>query len=71
MARSDWREPTAYTHANSIPAAGFAWEYLRRDGDYRQAYRRLKGHFDKNAAARADFLERWGLRFPNRSRSTR
>ena len=30
----DWRSAAAYQHAMAIPAAGFAWEYLRRDDDY-------------------------------------
>ncbi|CAN7504304.1 transcriptional regulator domain-containing protein [Bosea minatitlanensis] len=51
-----------------LPAAGFAWEYLRRNEDYRQDY---------NAAVLTDqpadrdldvFANRWGLRFPLRPR---
>ena len=26
----DWRASVAYRHAKTIPAAGFAWEYLIR-----------------------------------------
>ncbi|MCW0983668.1 DUF6499 domain-containing protein [Agrobacterium sp. BT-220-3] len=64
MPSSDWRSPAAYGHALSIPAAGFAWEYLRRDDDYRRDFERvyaLRGHdSDLNDA----FANRWGLRFP-------
>lgn len=67
MIRIDWRAPAAYRHTKNLPAAGFAWEYLRRNGDYRR-------DFQKISAARADggaleaFVKRWGLRFPQRSR---
>jgi hypothetical protein len=69
MPRSDWRSPAAYAHATSIPAAGFAWEYLRRDDDYRRALRRARTLPRADSDARNAFSERWGLRFPGRSRS--
>ncbi|MFC5508112.1 transcriptional regulator domain-containing protein [Bosea massiliensis] len=69
MPSSDWRSPAAYAHAKSIPAAGFAWEYLRRDADYRRDFHRVSaGSTDKSDTLSA-FSERWGLRFPGRSRS--
>lgn len=68
MLSIDWRSPAAYRHTMHLPAAGFAWEYLRRNEDYRQDY---------NAAVLTDqladrdldvFANRWGLRFPLRPR---
>ena len=41
MLSIDWRSPAAYRFAKSIPAAGFAWEYLRRDDDYRLAFQAI------------------------------
>ncbi|MFO1108409.1 MAG: DUF6499 domain-containing protein [Bradyrhizobium sp.] len=34
MLSIDWRASAACGDAKSIPAAGFAWEYLRRHEDY-------------------------------------
>ncbi|OIQ93469.1 hypothetical protein GALL_245340 [mine drainage metagenome] len=64
MLSIDWRSPAAYVHANSIPAAGFAWEYLRRDESYHKDYARLDGEESSEAAALTIFSRRWGLRFP-------
>ncbi|WP_262422578.1 transcriptional regulator domain-containing protein [Brevundimonas denitrificans] len=41
MLSIDWRSPAAYGHTKYIPAAGFAWEYLRRNGDYRQDFQTI------------------------------
>ena len=41
MLSIDWRSPVAYRHAKHISAAGFAWEYLRRNDEYRQAFQTL------------------------------
>eukprot|EP01037_Dinobryon_pediforme_P037832 gene37832-45520_t len=49
MPSSDWRSPAAYAHAKSIPAAGFAWEYLRRDEDYRRDFHRVSASRSLNA----------------------
>ena len=46
MLNIDWRSSAAYGHAKAIPAAGFAWEYLRRNDDYRHDFQTigLTGH---------------------------
>ena len=33
MPVNDWRSPVAYRHSKHLTAAGFAWEYLRRNAD--------------------------------------
>ena len=71
MPISDWRSPAAYAHAKSISAAGFAWEYLRRDHDYRRAFHKVSGLDGNDIGARTAFSERWGLRFPYRPGSAR
>ncbi|PZO63929.1 MAG: hypothetical protein DI498_12375 [Paracoccus denitrificans] len=63
MPSSDWRAPAAYGHAQSIPAAGFAWEYLRRDDEYRRDFHRLKRKPRHDTGAQTAFTNRWGLRF--------
>ncbi|MBS1164388.1 MAG: hypothetical protein H6R00_413 [Proteobacteria bacterium] len=66
MPSTDWRSPAAYAHARSISASGFAWEYLRRDEDYRRDYQRVVALSQSSSDAKAAFSERWGLRFPGR-----
>lgn len=68
MLNIDWRSPAAYGHTKHIPAAGFAWEYLRRNDEYRRDFRTIA--LTAGAAARdlEEFAHRWGLRFPVRSR---
>ncbi len=65
MPSIDWRSPAAYAHAKSISAAGFAWEYLRRDEDYRRDFHRVTQLPRLGGAAQTAFSERWGLRFPD------
>lgn len=63
----DWRSPAAYKFAKSIPAAGFAWEYLRRDDEYRSEYQAITTSTEPNPERLEAFVQRWGLRFSDRS----
>lgn len=68
MLSIDWRVPGAYGHAKTIPAAGFAWEYLRRNEDYHRDFQTIS-RLKKPTASRLEaFSKRWGLRFPERPR---
>lgn len=67
MLSIDWRSPAAYEQARVISAAGFAWEYLRRNADYHRDFDQIKGLRKTGARALTTFSERWGLRFPARS----
>ncbi|MFN8680386.1 transcriptional regulator domain-containing protein [Paracoccus sp. P2] len=68
MQSINWRTPSAYRHVKDLPAAGFAWEYLRRNEDYRKDVER----FNRTGAFTAEeldtFASRWGLRFRTRPR---
>jgi hypothetical protein len=64
MLNINWRSPAAYRHAQRIPAAGLAWEYLRRDEDYQRDFERLKRMKKPSARRLEEFSKRWGLRFP-------
>lgn len=66
MQNTDWRSSAAYEHARMIPAAGFAWEYLRRDADYHRDFDKINRLKTQSARTLAAFSERWGLRFPAR-----
>lgn len=68
MLSIDWRLPAAYRHAKLIPAAGFAWEYLRRNDDYRQDFETIARTGEPTGRDLEVFAHRWGLRFPVRSR---
>lgn len=69
MLRIDWRAPAAYGHAKAIPPAGFAWEYLRRDENYQRDFQTIASVKELGAAQLENFSQRWGLRFPMRSRN--
>ena len=64
----DWRSPAAYEYTEHIPAAGFAWEYLRRDDDYHRAFQNIANIEDLSTERLDEFSQRWGLRFPLRPR---
>ena len=68
MLSIDWRSPAAYRHAKHIAAAGFAWEYLRRNDDYRQDFKAIALAKTSSGRELEAFADRWGLRFPLRSR---
>jgi hypothetical protein len=62
MSEFDWRSPTAYKKMQNAEAADFAWEYLRRNSDYRQDYRDQQ-NIGSIAAADPTFRQRWGFLF--------
>ena len=68
MLKINWRAPAAYRHTRKIPPAGFAWEYLRRNDDYREDFRLLVRAKRPDATELEAFARRWGLRFPARPR---
>ncbi|MFD1254278.1 transcriptional regulator domain-containing protein [Devosia equisanguinis] len=68
MLSIDWRSPAAYGHTKHIPAAGFAWEYLRRNDEYRRDCQTIASTGGAAARDLEVFAARWGLRFPVRSR---
>ncbi|MBS7697475.1 MULTISPECIES: DUF6499 domain-containing protein [unclassified Chelatococcus] len=69
MLRIDWRVPGAYGHAKAIPPSGFAWEYLRRHEEYHRDFQNISRVKELPADELETFSQRWGLRFPMRSRN--
>jgi Family of unknown function (DUF6499) len=55
MFEFDWRSPETYAKLQTAEAADFAWEYLRRNTDYREDYRTrpniISGSTRKSASA--------------------
>lgn len=62
MSEFDWRSPTAYKKMLNAEAADFAWEYLRRNRDYREDYRNRQ-NIGSIAAADPTFRQQWGFLF--------
>ena len=68
-----WRSHDASAYLDRVQRAGFAWEFLRRNPDYRQDYEDMS----RDAASGTIVLEaalalaqRWGLSFPVRPEAT-
>ncbi len=59
----DWRNAEPYERAETYPARGLAWEFLRRDLQYRETYRTMRWSPSTLDAA----VGRWGLRVRGRS----
>ena len=68
MLNIDWRSAADYRDTRSIPAAGFAWEYLRRNDEYRHDWRTLVLIRRRDTKQLESFAHRWGLLFPERPR---
>ncbi len=70
----DWRLQQTERALNRLERQGFAWEFLRRNPDYRSEYDSL--HRTPTSQPGATSRQRstapqWGLRFPDRPRSIR
>jgi hypothetical protein len=61
MAKDDWRSPDAYHYVTSLDPGGLAWEFLRRNSNYRAEYFAEQKPDDVGIDTRA---LSWGLRFP-------
>ena len=68
MQSIDWRTPAAYKRIKALPPAGFAWEYLRRNEDYRREVERLTQRREPAGEEVDAFASRWGVRFRTRPR---
>jgi hypothetical protein len=58
--RPDWRSPSNYDYLEQLDRAGMAWEFLRRNREYRKDFVRILDATVREAAAIA---QRWGLSF--------
>lgn len=66
MAATDWRSAAAYEYVRNLDPADIAWEFLRRNPEYQQDYGRIvRENLDDEREAQ--LLQRWGLRFRERS----
>lgn len=60
---TDWRQDAHYDYIEQLDAGDLAWEFLRRNADYKRDYQRAPKRV-RNRAADA-LTRRWGLRFPD------
>ncbi|RWR04179.1 transcriptional regulator domain-containing protein [Paenirhodobacter populi] len=58
---------SAYGYMWQLAASGFAWEYLRRNDEYRHDCQTLALARRQDANQLESFVRRWGLLFPKRS----
>lgn len=63
--QTNWRRQETYDYIDRLSAAGVAWEFLRRNADYRRDYDRLPS--DARRQANDALTAQWGLRFPDES----
>jgi hypothetical protein len=61
MSKLDWRSQADYDGLKTMEPEALAWEFLRRNPDYRSLYSTVATKADEDNPAMA---QRWGLRFP-------
>jgi hypothetical protein len=70
----DWRSPASNDALKELDRSGLAWEFLRRNPEYREDYRRALQRIASGViteeAAMTEISRRWGLSFRPRSRRT-
>lgn len=62
---NDWRQGAQYDYIAGLDAADLAWEFLRRNADYKRDYHRIPKRARYSAAD--TLTRRWGLRFRDRA----
>lgn len=62
----NWRSATAYDYIDELTPSELAWEFLRRNPDYRQSYDELLSTGRLTDEAARQFAQQWGLRFRSR-----
>lgn len=65
----DWRSAAAYTYLDNLSPSELAWEFLRRNPEYRRDHQVTAGHADEAGELPELLIRRWGLPFPDRSGS--
>ena len=61
-----WRSETAYDYIDNLNPGDLAWEFLRRNPDYRKAYQDLVSSGRLSLETAEEFANLWGLRFRRR-----
>jgi hypothetical protein len=61
-----WRSEAAYDYIDQLTTSDLAWEFLRRNPDYRIAFQELLSSGRLNDETATSFAEQWGLCFRSR-----
>lgn len=59
----DWRSESAYSYIDTLTPGELAWEFLRRNPDYRKAREELLNSGTPSDEGEEEFAHQWGLRF--------
>ncbi len=62
----EWWHDAAYGYMWQLAASSFAWEYLRRNDDYRQEFQTIALTGRPSGRDLEAFADCWGLLFPKR-----
>ncbi len=63
-----WRSEAAYEYIDQLTTSELAWEFLRRNPDYRIAFQALLSSGRLSDETASSFAEQWGLYFRSRPR---
>ncbi|WP_254701248.1 transcriptional regulator domain-containing protein [Neorhizobium galegae] len=61
-----WRSEAAYDYIDQLTTSDLAWEFLRRNPDYRFAFQELLSSGRLSDETATSFAEQWGLSFRSR-----
>lgn len=61
-----WRSEAAYDYIDKLTPGDLAWEFLRRNPEYRKSYQELVAAGRLTEEVAREFAEQWGLRFRGR-----
>ena len=59
----NWRSASAYDYVDDLAPGELAWEFLRRNPDYKQSYYALLASGRLTEVMAEEFAQQWGLRF--------
>jgi hypothetical protein len=74
MPDHNWRDASAYDYISELSPASLAFEFLRRNRNYRREYNAALSTDASDAVSKASLAspeERWGLTFLDGSRNAR
>jgi len=60
----DWRSPTDYESLQNLDTVSLAWEFLRRNPDYRRDHREIVCTPCADTIRVEESMRQWGLCFP-------
>ncbi|WP_239026324.1 transcriptional regulator domain-containing protein [Novosphingobium decolorationis] len=61
-----WRSEAAYDYVDKLTTSELAWEFLRRNPDYRASFQRLLSSGRLTDETATAFAHQWGLSFRSR-----